>query len=152
MIAPKIQVLGVYSLCVTDGLVREEAECRYADPSAAEETEVRQELESVVLVEVLVRNADAQFDVGAFTQPKDGVDPAMWQVAWNEAYLTEDGNRLAEKPRRGSQPKDFMRIAFFIHCWQPDSPLMSSYGEIECPKVQQMPRRLAYLVPYEGVD
>jgi len=152
MNTPQIELLGVYSLCVTDELVREEAECRYDEPSSEQENEIRQELSSIVLVEVMVRNPDAKFDVGDFRQPQEGVDPAMWQVAWNESYLTADGGKLAEEPRRGSRSHEPLRIAFFIHFWQGNSPLLSSYGDIKCPPVKAMPQRLADLISYEGVD
>ena len=152
MNAPQIELLGVYSLHVTDDLVREEAECRYDEPSPEEENEIRQELSSIALVEVMVRNPDAKFDVGDFRQPQEGVDPAMWQVAWREVFLTEDGRSLAQKPPGNSCSIGPLRIAFFIHFWQGNVPLLSSYGDIICPSVQEMPQRLVDLISYVGVD
>ena len=109
-------------------------------------------MESTVLVEVFVRNRDGRFKVGDFSQPQDGVPRDNWQVAWAEAYLSEDGESLFVE-RWGDAPKaDTFRVAFFIHCWNPNAPLLTSYGERRCPEVNKMPERLHKLVPYEPVD
>jgi hypothetical protein len=81
------------------------------------------------------------------------VERSSWQVAWAEAYLTPDGQSRLEDPRWGEPPQatDF-RVAFFIHWWEEEVPLVSSYGELRCPAVQEMPGRLRTLVPYEPVD
>ncbi len=152
MSAPQVDVLGVYRLPVTDELFREQYEILYGDPDPRAEQQCRQQLASVVLVELLVRDRGERFEVGQFTQPQEGVPKANWQVPWAEAYLTPDGEALAvprwdEPPQTGD-----LRIAFFFHYWQPEIPLRSSYGEFQCPAVQEMPERLRRLVPYEPVD
>lgn len=157
MAQPTIDVLGVYALPVTDDLVREQIEIVYgADlPDHARqdaERQCREQLESTVLIEVIVRNRDNRFHVEDFSQPQDGVPRENWQVAWAEAYLSEDGESLLVE-RWGDAPKaDSFRVAFFIHCWNPSAPLLTSYGEVRCPAVKKMPERLRKLVPYEPVD
>ena len=151
MNAPQIDLLGVYRLRVTDELVREEAECRSDVPSADELNEVRQELSSIVLVEVLVRHRDAKFDVGDFSQSQEGVDLSMRQVAYAEVYLSPDGTGIVEECREPPVART-LRIAFFLHLWQAYTPLSSSYGDIACPEAQNMPDRLANLISYEGVS
>ena len=151
MSTSRIEVLGAHRLRVTDELVRDEAECRYGEPRAEDEAEVRRELSAVVLVEVLVHHPDSTFDVGDFTQPEEGTEPAGWQVAWNEVYLSADGASVVEAPARGTFPAT-LRIAFFMHCWQADVPLQSSYGVLTCPATEEMPERLDRLIPYMGVD
>jgi len=157
MAQPTIEVLGVYSLPVTDELLQEQTDILHgSDLTGAErrraEGQCREQLESTVLVEVLVRACDNRFDVGGFSQPQDGMPRENWQAAWAEAYLSEDGERLLVE-RWGDPPKsDNFRVAFFIHYWKPAKPLLTSYGEVACTAVKQMPERLRRLVPYEPVD
>lgn len=102
------------------------------------------------LVEVMVTNPDATFDVGDFTQPDPRNPAAGWQVAWNEKYLSLDGEQLLEDNRK--QPLLGMppyRIAFVIHYWLADQPLLSSYGEVRLPPMEPLPDRLWRLAPYE---
>jgi len=157
MAQPTIDVLGIYSLPVTKELLREQMDILYgAELSGAERTDAerqcRVQLESTVLVEVLVRNRDGRFDVGDFSQPQVGVQRDKWQVAWAEAYLSEDGETLLVERWSDPPNAECFRVAFFIHSWNPAAPLLTSYGEIRCPAVQKMPERLQKLVPYEPVD
>ena len=154
---PEVEVLGVYQLPVTDDLFREQFDILYGFPMsrrqrAEAERQCREQLASVVLIEVSVRNRDDQFDVSDFAQGPAGVPWENRQVAWAEAYLTPDGEgliveRWSEPPQSGD-----LRIAFFLHYWQSDEPLRTSYGDVKCPAIQEMPDRLRRLVPYEPVD
>jgi len=153
----QVEVLGVYRLPVTKELFRKQFETLYEHPMSKQQRAEAQrrcweQLSSIVLVEVTVRNRDDRFDVSHFTQPQEGVPEANWQVAWAEAYLTPDGEALLVE--RGSDPPKSgdLRVAFFMHFWQPEKPLRTSYGDVTCPIVQEMPERLARLVPYEPVD
>lgn len=157
MAQPTIDVLGVYALPVTKSLLREQTDILYgSDLSGAErrdaERQCREQLESTVLVEVLVHNRDKRFSVGDFSQPQDGVPRENWQAAWAEAYLSEDGETLLVERWSDAPQADSFRVAFFIHCWNPAKPLLTSYGELSCPEVKKMPKRLQVLVPYEPVD
>ena len=154
---PTIDVVGVYRLKVTDDLFREQLSILYpADlpdvARAAAEREVREQLESIVLIESLVHNQDARFDVGDFVQPREDVPRENWQVAWAEAYLSSDGESLAVNRWSPAPESGDLRVAFFLHHWDPTRPLLSTYGAIECPPPQAMPERLERLVPYEPVD
>ena len=154
---PRIEVLGVYRLPVTEELFREQFDTLYSypmseDERAQAECQCREQLASVVLVEAIVHNRDERFDVGQFTQPQDGMREESWQVVYAEGYLSLDGEALAVE--RWSKPPESgdLRVAFFLHFWQPNKPLRSTYGEVACPPAQEMPERLARLVPYEPVD
>jgi hypothetical protein len=153
---PTIKVLGIYRLNVTDELFREQHSILYPDSlgvsRAISEPQIREQLDSVVLVEALVLSRDSRFDVSEFTQEQAGVPRDRWQVAWAEAYLSLDGASLDVERGSPALTSSDLRIAFFIHRWDPNSPLLSSYGEIECPQPQPMPDRLARLVPFEPVD
>jgi hypothetical protein len=142
---------------VTAELFREQFDILYGEPMSRSrrretERECREQLENVVLVEVVVRNPDECFDVGDFTQPRNGIPQDNWQVPWAEAYLSADGESLAvERWSKPGTPGD-LRVAFFMYDWQPHIPLHSSYGEVACPQVREMPMRLVRLLPYEPVD
>jgi hypothetical protein len=152
---PNIEVLGVYRFPPPpEQLVRERLNISYgktlSDPITAEEAEESRDFfDSLVLIEVLVRNRDARFDVGKFTQRDMWLTPDNWQVAWAEAFLTMDGEALAVR-RFGPMPSSGdLRIVFYFHCFKPAVPLKSSYGDLVCPAPTAMPERLARLVPYE---
>ncbi|MFZ1103453.1 MAG: hypothetical protein WAN86_11540, partial [Hyphomicrobiaceae bacterium] len=89
---------------------------------------------------------------GEFAQAAIGVSRGNWQVAWAEAYLSPDGASLAVQRWSPAPAAGDLRIAFFIHFWDPTLPLQSSYGEIACPQPQPMPDRLERLVPFVFVD
>jgi hypothetical protein len=159
MAEPAIEVLGVYRVRATDELLHEKIELwhgRDAIPRGeariAAEYYCREEIESAVLIEVIVRNRDERFEVGDFAQRREGVTHDNWQVAWAEAFLTSDGTALAVKRWERAPETGDLRIAFFIHYWDSSKPLISSYGDIPCPMPAPMPERLQKLVPYENTD
>jgi hypothetical protein len=154
---PTIEVLGVYRLRVTEDMFREQFRILYGqDPSASNpgpnERDCRESLESVVLIEVAVSHRDGRFAMRDFTQRRDDLPRDSWQSAWEEAFLTADGiNRLAV-PFNKTPAGDDLRIAFYLHFWDPSKPLCSSYGDVVCPQPAEIPERLEKLVPYELLD
>ena len=154
---PTIEVLGVYSLPVTEDLLQEQTDILYGsdltgDARQKAKRQCREQLESMVLVEVLLHNRDERFEVADFCQAQDGVPRDNWQVAWAEAYLSEDGETLLVERWADAPKTNSFRVAFFIHSWNRSKPLLTSYGEASCPDVKKMPERLGKLVPYEPVD
>lgn len=155
---PTAEVLGVYRLQVTAQLLRQQFDLLYNYPmSAALQQQMKQhcrrQLESVVLIEVLVQNRDVHFHMCDFTQEQDGLPRDRWQAAYAEAFLTPTGKKLQVK-RNGELPPDVIdfRVAFFLHFYQPAKTLRTSYGELNCPPVAAMPTRLQELVPFVAVD
>ena len=114
------------------------------------EDHLRHHMDDAAMLEVLVSNPDKNFDVGAFVQPDPSQAESFWQVAWNEKFLTSDGEKLLEHDRKSKLPdvKQY-RVVFVIHFWKPDLPLRSSYGELAPPSIQPLPERLWRLAPYE---
>ena len=99
MAEPRIEIVGIYRLPVTEDLFRQQFEILYGGPMSEEqgaeaEEQCREQLSSIVLVEALIENRDERFSVFDFTQPQDGVPRDNWQVAYGEAFLTLDGNSL----------------------------------------------------------
>lgn len=154
---PEIEVLGVYRLSVTDELVREQTDILHGEDLTGSarldaERECRKQLESAVLLEVLVRHADDRFKIDDFTQPAPGVSRDSWQAPWEEAWLTPDGDATLDAPSAGQAGGEEIRVAFYLHCWNAAQPLLSSYGNLACPQPQPMPERLRMLAPYEPLD
>ena len=154
---PHIEILGVYRLTVTDDLIRRQdavlSGLEENDPNHVvfgDETE--QQLRSVALVELRVVDRDHRFDMGDFTQEQSGKPRESWQAAWAEAYLTDDGCALAQSRDSCKVPEGDLRVAFFIHEWNADMPLVTSYGQLTCPYPISMPKRLSALVPFVTVD
>ena len=152
--ASQVQLIGVYTLPVNPEMIAEQAQIIYGDDAAAEELEqAREQLESTVLVEVLVSNADADFDVGEFTQEDPKQPRDNWQAPWAEAFLSTDGERLlVERGESLPSDQDSFRVAFYMHYWKPGEPLVTSYGRLSTSSLSPMPERLTRLVPYELVD
>ncbi len=110
-------------------------------------------LGNAAFVEVLIRNVDDQFDAGHFAQRDPSKPEGMSQVAWNETYLSEDGESLiAGYPLPKVPAGPVLRVVFVIHFWNPELPLCSSYGELVCPAMTPLPERIWRLAPYETLD
>jgi hypothetical protein len=74
-------------------------------------------------------------------------------VAWLEKFLTSDGERLLGEFKLNELPKErTYRVVFYIHFWNPEQPLLSSYGPLELPPVTPMPTRLWRLARYRELD
>jgi hypothetical protein len=146
----QMKLIGVYSLPVDEQLVATQARELYGEtPSPSQVAQVRKQLGSIALAEVLVTDADERFNVGDFTQEDPKRPRQSWQAAWAEAFLSPDGETLLVK-RWGRLPPNTtaFRIAFYLHFWKTGQPLLTSYGPIPTPAPAPMPERLVRLVPY----
>lgn len=121
-----------------------------AEDRREEEKNLRSYMDEAAVLEVMVTNPDASFDIGKFIQPDPAKSERFWQVAWNEKFLTPDGDALIALNRTQKLPYvSQYRVVFVIHYWQPNQPLQSSYGELALPARQPLPERLWRLTPYE---
>ena len=146
---PKIEILGAYRLEFSDEQIRQFIEDSFGDALDEDEkhemfTAKRDELSSVVAFDVLITNADKKFDSGDFTQPDSD------QVAYDEVYLSPDGYSVEST----SKPKDLtnFRMYFFLHFVDSQNPLLSSYGELNIPKLKSLPDYLRSVHPFTPVD
>lgn len=114
------------------------------------EHNLRRHMDDAAVLELLVTNPDARFDPRDFIQvdPSNPKDHA--EMAWNETFLTADGETVIETDYKQRLPgaKQY-RMVFVIHRWEPRLPLGSSYGELQPPPVQPLPERLWRLVSYD---
>lgn len=151
MEAPAVQVLGVYRVSWTPDLQAEAMALKYggvklsSQQQADAEAAVRSEIAGVVLVEVAVFNRDATFDVGDCAQP--GSD----QAPYDEVYLDSDGTAVVAGAFEPPEGRD-LRVAFFLHFFDPTKPLKTSYGVVPLPAPERMPERLQAITKYEPVD
>ena len=114
---------------------------------------LEREFAGAVQVEVLVENPDERFSVSDFQQVNPAIPSAHWQVAWNEAFLSADGLEPIAELRPAKLPSlDRYRIAFFIHHWQHELGLSSSYGPLSLLPLTPIPERLWEMAPFELVD
>jgi hypothetical protein len=163
---PSVEVLGLYSLAADharyirflqeklaseDSTNLDDEERPLTEEERAElEAALRLNMGDAVMIEAVVSHADASFDVGAFAQPDPALPESNWQVAWNERFLTADGDALLnERPWEQPPNDERLRLVFVIHFWKPDLPLQSSYGQLALPPIQPLPERLWRLAPYE---
>jgi hypothetical protein len=148
------QLIGVYTVPLSDELIAAQTRELYgSNPSPPQVAQVREQLASVALIEVLVSGADTQFSVSDFAQADPEKPRSDWQAAYAEAFLSPDGESLlvARWKRLPAGLTDF-RVAFYMYYWKVGQPLLSSYGSLETPPPSQMPERLSRLAPYEMVD
>jgi hypothetical protein len=152
---PSIEVLGVY-LPEGDRIALERAvqeEMRILEGHSqsrrrAHEARFRQDLRESALIEVLVAEPDDRFDVGDFCQPDPQRPEGDWQAAWCESFLAADGESPVSRDLALSHRLKVFRVAFYIHYWQSERGLQSSYGPLDLPSPQALPARLWQLAPY----
>jgi hypothetical protein len=149
MVDSNVKVLGVYRVPFTDSLLERTMNLKYGgielsflDRRRAKK-HTKEELSSVVLIEVMVTNADENLDMADFGQPNSD------QAAYDEAYLSLDGEQV--QSRFNKPDDDTIRLTFFLHYYDPQQPLTTSYGKVSCPPIGDMPKRLKEMVPYEPV-
>ena len=130
-----LKLLGAYRVRVA------EEELRFITEHVTGSAErTRRELAGLALLEVEVRGADDEFDVGVLHPP--GSD----QVPYDERYFSLDGLRLfgAERP----DVPDF-RVCFFLHFLDVTQPIASPEGDLVPPELAETPQRLAELCIYK---
>jgi len=142
----RLEILGVFKLEVTPELFAEQLQI------IGDETQCRNHLSSIVLVEALVEGARGEDVLSDVTQrhPSGLKDAA--QAPWDEGLLSDDGESLLARDLGCVMGEGQLRCAFFIHFWNPGEPLVWTHGEIGCPVPQPMPERLAKLMPYRPCD
>jgi hypothetical protein len=149
--APTIRVLGVHPVEASPALLREAYEIKYGSLALSEverrdaDQAIRAEIGGAALIELQVDGRDDRFDAGDFHQEDSE------QAAYAETYLTEDGvDVVGESFEPPSDTR--LRLAFFLHFFDPGRNLETSYGSVALPAMTPMPDRLKRLVPYEPVE
>lgn len=129
-----LKLIGIYRVPVS------EEEFRFIKDKVTQNLEDAQEaVDGLALLEVEIRGAPNDFDIGLLHQEWTG------QVPYDERYFTGDGSQLlgSERP---DQP-DF-RVCFFLHYFEPSTAITSPYGDILPTGLTDMPERLAAVCVY----
>jgi hypothetical protein len=105
-----------------------------------------------VLFDVQLSNLDGRFSTGDFTQAAPEMPREAWQVAYDEAVLSEDGIHVLSRAHRCTDGLKDARIGFYLHFFDRLTPMVWTYGEYSCPPVKEIPERLAEIMPYELLD
>ncbi|HLF06817.1 MAG TPA: hypothetical protein VI893_06575 [Thermoplasmata archaeon] len=148
----KVEVLGVYRVAPRKALLQQAMQVKYGglpeSKSELKEAErhVREELDNLVLIEILVRGPRRRGWIGGLCQP--GSD----QRAYEESFLSPGGRRVLSRYERGEPKSESVRLAFFLHFFDPGKPLVTPWGDVPLPKTRAMSRRLRRLVAYLPVD
>ena len=149
---PAIRAVAAYEIPIDGAPIRKELDAYYESEGILKETAAyRARVLPLVLIEVEVSGADERFDVGDFTQEMELADEEIWQVAYDEAFLSPDGQSLVRRDIGCADAVPGGRICFYFHLYDPGRPMLWTYGEFECPPVTPVPEYLAQLVPYEPI-
>jgi hypothetical protein len=145
MANPKIIVLGVYKPQIPSAVYRKQWQVTGSDRA----TDAH--FEKLVLIEATVSNIDARFKMRDLGQTVDIPGfPRQFQCAYDEALLSSDGNTLIDRRMKCVYGTGELRFAFYLHFYDPQRPLDTPYGQVECPPTQPIPDRLGGLVPYRA--
>ena len=152
----KITLIGVHPLDYSDELLDAAITQQYglialvpdAEMRENAEIRVREALRSVVLVEMHVADRDRRMYMGDFGQSPGGILGPGDPVADQEAILSDDGTQRIADFLDQAQTKD-VRVAFYIHGYRPNLPILTSYGPIEPPPRTPMPTRLRRVAAYQ---
>ncbi len=152
---PQVKVIGVHPIETTEELIDQAITQRHGlvalDPDPARRAwadfEARQRLRSVVVVEMLVMGHDRRMYMGDFGQSASGELGDDDAVAYDEVFLSPDGEaRVADFLDQVTTAD--VRVAFFLHDYRTGLPILTSYGPAEAPMLTPMPPRLRRLVAY----
>jgi hypothetical protein len=142
----QLRALGVYWLEVTPEVFAAQL------PMYGDEDQCRDHFSSIALIEIMVDSPNERFSLNSFTQPNHAYSRVSPQAPWDEGLLSLDGMVLLDRRINCAKKTGRVRLAFYMHYWVPGLPLLSSYGEVQCPSPQPMPERLKTIMPYRPCD
>ena len=159
---PRIEVLGVHPVPISDEIRNRVWTERYGIPQLPEPhrsaavANLEGELGSIFLLEVAVHQPREPFDPGKFREFCPSLPEANQQVAYMDVLLTPDCSRslmsVDDAFRVVPELLDrTMRLAFFLHFFDPARPLETPWGQVALPAATPVPNRLAFM-QYVPVD
>jgi hypothetical protein len=142
---PSIVILGVYKPHIPARVYREQWRVTGSD----EQTKAH--FKDLVLIEAVIEQIDDRFKMIEMGQPYTlGDYPDHFQCGYDEALLSSDGKTVIERNMKCVKGGGPLRFALYLHYYRADRPLQWSYGPIQCPPVEPVPKRLKSLVPYRA--
>ena len=107
----------------------------------------------VHLIEILIKNSKASFDLVEITQEIPDKPKQNWQVPWDEKILDQaDENVIADYFSIRERPELWIgnvRMAFFFHYLDISKPLITPFGLANLPIESKKPNRLI-TIEYES--
>jgi hypothetical protein len=145
-----IEILGVYRVPMNEKVVLRMLRAHWGGrvtPRRREQAmpSVTAELEGLVLVEAVL-GAACIGGLGHATAV------AGVQVPWQVTLLSADGKQVLRSLFLDEPDAFPARVAFFLHYFDPASPLAGATGSTPMPRPRAMPSRLASLMQYQPVD
>ena len=146
MVAPRLEVLGVYRPQVSKKAWREQWKV------TADDERTRLHFEKLVLIEAVVDGLTEPFKMAKFgqMQPAGPIHSSHMQVGYDEGLLSADGDLLIQRKMNCVNGTGPLRFAVYLHFFDPSRPLKWQDGEIVCPPVQEPPKRLMKIMPYRA--
>ena len=139
MPTPSIVVLGVYKPDIPVRVYREQWRVTASDDRT------KAHFKDLVLIEAVVKQIDDHFKM-----VERGDYPDHSQCPYDEALLSSDGESVIERNMDCIKGDGPLRFAFYLHFYDAARPLHWSYGQVQCPPIEPVPRRLKRLVPYRA--
>jgi hypothetical protein len=146
MAEPQLTILGVYRPVVSAETWQEQLNV------TGDEDYTKRHFDKLVLIEALVEDLEEPFDMEKFGQMdiEFPADPRRMQVGYDEGLLSSDGELLIERDMNCVHGSGPLRFAVYLHLFDPNRPLLWQRGEVTAQPVQEVPIRLAMLMPYNA--
>jgi hypothetical protein len=142
-----ISPIGVYVWPHSAKDLKNLAKAMYGVADADSVRELKNQLSSLVLIELALNGVGPDFDVGDIAQVPVAERGEDTQVPYDETFITADGEQSLGcfLPDRES-----FRVVFFLHEFDPTRGLYWTRGEqIDLPKPTELPARLKDHVRYD---
>lgn len=153
---PNVKIIGVHPLDVSEELYDQAVTGQHGlialdldrDRRERAHAMTNDSLASIVLIELAIADRERHMYIGDFGQTASGdqLGPND-EVAYGEVFLNSHGDERAAVYYEDLQG-DSIRLAFFLHNYKPQRPILTPYGPIAPPLLTPMPMRLKRLVPY----
>lgn len=131
----QVTLLGTYRVTVTDD------ELQFIAKVIGSLEQAREDLSKTALIEIEVRDAGSDFDIGQIRLPWD-------QVPYDEVYFALNGIDVIARGFDKPSATGF-RACFFLHDLEAGDTITTPYGDLQTAEPMEMPERLAKVCMYE---
>ena len=135
-------VLGVYKPHIPEEIYQQQWQVSGSDE------DTREHFDGLVLIEAILDDPGGTFKPEHVGQQYQN----SLQCMYDEAVLSPDGESLIRRDIQCLKATGPLRIAFYLHFYDPRRPIEWSQGKAECPPIEPIPDRLKRLVPYSPTD
>lgn len=146
MIEPRLETLGVYRPVTSNETWHQQWRV------TGDDNLTKDHFEKLVLIEAIVEGLDEPFAMVKFGQWQQAYQKYLphMQVRYHEGLLSSDGETLIQRKSNCVEGSGRLRFAVYLHLYDPDRPLQWHAGTVTCPSIQDVPLRLAMLMPYRN--